>query len=206
MIAQVREAPLQKVVLGVGFTTDSGPRLSLDHIHNRMPLLGWRAVSKLSVDRETKSLGTEWNAVPDDKGWRRFGAGQLKSETSGSYKVDSGRLRGGLAKSSDHIDYNYFLQYDYATNRGINAPPSASALSVNWGWTGRYFDDPGVPTRGHGLALELGAGYTLTGEHLPSRASTAAGSASCRSTGAPRATVPVRRAAADSNCVRRQAP
>ncbi|MDR6858102.1 BamA/TamA family outer membrane protein [Variovorax guangxiensis] len=167
VIAQVREAPLQKVVMGVGFTTDSGPRLSLDHIHNRMPLLGWRAVSKLSVDRETQSLGTEWNAVPDDKGWRWFGAGQLKSETSGSYEVDSGRVRGGLGKSSDHIDYTYFLQYDSARNRGVNAPPSASALSVNWGWTGRYFDDAGVPTRGHGLALELGAGYTLTGEHLP---------------------------------------
>lgn len=167
VIAQVREAPLQKVVLGVGFTTDSGPRLSMDHIYNRMPLLGWRAVSKLSVDRETKSLGTEWNSIPDDKGWRRFVSGQLKSETSGSYKVDSGRLRGGIGKSSDHIDYNYFLQYDYAQNRGLNAPPSASALSINWGWTGRYFDDAAQPTRGHGLALELGAGYTLTGEHLP---------------------------------------
>jgi translocation and assembly module TamA len=167
VVAQVREAPLQKVVMGVGFTTDSGPRLSLDHIHNRMPLLGWRAVSKLSVDRETQALGTEWNDVPDDKGWRRFAAGQLKSETSGSYEVDSGRLRGGVGKSSDHIDNTYFLQYDYARNRGVDAPPSASALSVNWGWTGRYFDDPGVPTRGHGLALELGAGYTLTGDHLP---------------------------------------
>ncbi|GAA4349482.1 autotransporter assembly complex family protein [Variovorax defluvii] len=167
VIAQVREAPLQKVVLGVGFTTDSGPRLSLDHIHNRMPLLGWRAVSKLSVDRETQSLGTEWNGIPDDKGWRRFASGQLKRETSGSYKVDSGRLRGGLGKTSDHIDYNYFLQYDYAQNRGFNAPPSASALSINWGWTGRYFDDMGAPTRGHGVALEVGAGYTLTGERLP---------------------------------------
>ncbi|MBT2321333.1 BamA/TamA family outer membrane protein [Variovorax paradoxus] len=167
VIAQLREAPLQKVVLGAGFTTDSGPRLSVDHIHNRMPLLGWRAVSKLSVDRETKSLGTEWNAIPDDKGWRWFGSGLLKNEVSGSYKVDSGRLRGGLGKSSDHIDYNYFLQYDYAQNRGFNAPPSASALSVNWGWTGRYFDDAGAPTRGHALALELGLGYTLTGERLP---------------------------------------
>jgi translocation and assembly module TamA len=167
VIAQVREAPLQKVVLGVGFTTDSGPRLSVDHIHNRMPLLGWRAVSKLSVDRETKSLGTEWNAIPDDKGWRLFGSGLLKNETSGSYKVDSGRLRGGRSKAGDHIDFNYFLQYDYTQNRGFNAPPSASALSVNWGWTGRYFDDAGAPTRGHGLALELGLGYTLTGEHLP---------------------------------------
>ncbi|RYF53604.1 MAG: outer membrane protein assembly factor, partial [Comamonadaceae bacterium] len=30
--AQLREAPLQKIVLGAGFTTDSGPRLSIDHI------------------------------------------------------------------------------------------------------------------------------------------------------------------------------
>ena len=167
VIAQVREAPLQKVVLGVGFTTDAGLRGSVDHIHNQMPLLGWRAVSKLSVDRETQSLGSDWYALPDDKGWRWLGSGLLKSETSGSYEVDSGRLRGGRSKSSDHIDYSHYLQYDYAQNRGINAPPSASALSVNWGWTGRYFDDATRPTRGQGLALELGAGYTLTGERLP---------------------------------------
>jgi translocation and assembly module TamA len=167
VIAQVREAPFQKVVFGAGFTTDSGPRLSLDHIHNQMPLLGWRAVSKLSVDRDTQQLGTEWNAIPDDSGWRKFGSGLLKSEKSGSYDVDSGRLRGGLSKAGDHIDFNYFLQYDYATNHGIDAPPSASALSANWGWTGRYFDDAGNPMRGQGLAVELGVGTTLTGENLP---------------------------------------
>jgi len=167
VIAQLREAPLQKVVLGAGFTTDSGPRLSIDHIHNRMPLLGWRAVSRLSVDSDVKSLGTNWNAIPDDRGWRWFAGAELKSETSGSYVVDSGRLRSGRSKSSGHIDRSYFLQYDYAQNRGTNAPPSASAVTANWGWTGRYFDDNGAPTRGFGLALELAAGYTLTGERLP---------------------------------------
>ncbi len=165
--AQLREAPLQKVVLGAGFTTDSGPRLSIDHIHNQVPLLGWRAVSKLSFDRETKSLGTELNAIPDERGWRWFGGGEIKRETSGTYEVDSGRLRGGRGKSSDHIDRSYFLQYDYTQNRGENAPPSASAVSANWGWTGRYFDDNTVPSKGQALALELGAGYTLTGERLP---------------------------------------
>jgi translocation and assembly module TamA len=167
VVAQVREAPLQKVVLGAGFTTDSGPRLSVDHIHNQMPLLGWRAVSKLSLDQETQSLGTEWNAIPDDRGWRPFASGLLKSETSGSYTVDSGRLRGGIGKNSEHIDRSYFLQYDYAQNHGIDAPPSASALSLNWNWTARHFDDAAAPTHGYGLAIELGAGYTLTGPRLP---------------------------------------
>ena len=165
--AQLREAPLQKVVMGVGFTTDNGPRLSIDHIHNQIPLLGWRAVSRLSVDNDIKSLGTEWNAIPDDHGWRWFTGGELKRETSGSYIVDSGRLRGGRNKSSDHIDRSYFLQYDYAQNRGINAPPSASAVTANWGWTGRYFDNNAAPSRGYALALEVAAGYTLTGQQLP---------------------------------------
>lgn len=167
VIAQLREAPLQKVVMGAGFTTDNGPRLSIDHIHNQIPLLGWRAVSRLSVDNDVKSLGTEWNAIPNDKGWRWFSGAELKREESGSYIVDSGRLRGGRNKSSDHIDRSYFLQYDYAQNRGINAPPSASAVTANWGWTGRYFDDNAAPTRGYALALELAAGYTLTGEQTP---------------------------------------
>jgi translocation and assembly module TamA len=167
VIAQLREAPLQKVVMGVGFTTDNGPRLSIDHIHNQVPLLGWRAVSRLSVDRDIKSLSTELKAIPDDRGWQWFSGAELKSEQSGSYVVDSGRLRGGRSKSSDHIDRSYFLQYDYAQNRGTNAPPSASAVTANWGWTGRYFDDNASPSRGFGLALEVAAGYTLTGEQTP---------------------------------------
>ncbi len=167
VIAQLREAPLQKIVLGVGFTTDSGPRISVDHIDNKMPVLGWRAVSRLSVDRAARSLGSEWNAIPGDNGWRWFASGELKRETAGTYDVDSGRLRSGRSKAGDHIDRSYFLQYDYAQNRGSNAPPSASAISANWGWTGRYFDNNTAPTRGQALALEVGLGYALTGEQTP---------------------------------------
>ncbi|MGJ7483614.1 autotransporter assembly complex protein TamA [Variovorax sp. LT2P21] len=167
VIAQVREAPLQKVVAGVGFTTDSGPRVSLDHVHNQMPLLGWRAVSKLSIDQKTQSLGTDWNGIPDDTGWRWFGSGLLKHETAGTYDTDSGRLRAGRGRTGDRIERSLFLQYDYATNQGTGAPPSASAISANWGWTGRYFDDNAAPTRGQGLSLELGLGQTLIGERAP---------------------------------------
>ncbi|MGF6526386.1 autotransporter assembly complex protein TamA [Variovorax sp. PvP013] len=168
VVAQVREAPYQKVVAGVGFTTDSGARLSLDHVHNEMPLLGWRAVSRLTLDRETQSLGTDWNAIPDDRGWRWFGSGLLKREITGSYDVNSGRVRAGRGKTGDRIDRSYFLQYDYATyTGGTDAPPSASAVSANWGWTGRYFDNAASPTRGQGLALEVGLGQTLIGERAP---------------------------------------
>ena len=165
--AQVREAKLQKWVFGVGVSTDSGPRLSVDHIHNRMPLLGWRAVTKAQYDRKAKLLSTDWTALPGEDGWRWFTGGQVQRETTGDYEVNSARVRGGRTKSSDRIDRSAYLQYDYANNQGLNAPPASSALTANYSWTGRYFNSPTTPTRGFGLAAELGVGTTLTPERDP---------------------------------------
>lgn len=165
--AQVREAKLQKWVFGAGVSTDSGPRLSIDHIHNRLPLLGWRAVSKLQLDRKNKLLSSDWMALPNERGWRWFVAAQVQRETTGSYEVNSARLRSGRAQSGDRIDRAAYLQYDYASSQGVSAPPSSSALSANYSWTGRYFNSPSNPTRGFGLAWELGAGTTLTPERDP---------------------------------------
>ncbi len=167
VVAQVREARLQKLVFGAGLSTDSGPRLSMDHIHNQLPGMGWRAVSKLLLDRETQLASTEWTDLPDENGWRWFASAQAQRETTGDYQVNSARLRSGRSKSSTRIDRNYFLQYDYANSQGLNAPPSGTALSLNYGWTGRYFNSTVAPTRGYGLAVELGAGTTLTPERAP---------------------------------------
>ncbi|KQO16542.1 hypothetical protein ASF11_09265 [Acidovorax sp. Leaf76] len=167
VVAHVREAPLQKLVFGPGFSTDSGARLSLEHIHNKLPGIGWRAVSKLSLDRETKLASTEWTALPDTNGWRWFAGGQLQREDTGDFDTNSGRLRSGRSKSTKAIDRSYFLQYDYANSQGVGAPPSGTAVSLNYGWTGRYFNNMTAPTRGHGIAVELGVGTTLRPERDP---------------------------------------
>ena len=172
VVAKVREAPLQKLVFGPGFSTDSGARLSLEHIHNQLPVIGWRAVSKLSLDRETQHLRSEWTDLPDDNGWRWFAGAQLQREATGDFDVNSGRLRAGRSKSTKHIDRNYFLQYDYAHSQGLAASAlspadSSAALSINYGWTGRYFNSLTAPTRGHGIAAELGLGTTLRPERDP---------------------------------------
>lgn len=167
VVAQVREAPLQKLVSGVGLSTDSGARLSLDHTHNRLPGIGWRALSKLALDRNTKRLGSEWMALPDEGGWRWFSGAQLQRETTGDYEVNSTRLRAGRSQSTDHIDRNYALQFDTARSQGVNAPPSSAALSAQFGWTGRYFNSPTAPTRGYGVAWELGVGTTLRPQRDP---------------------------------------
>ena len=167
VMAQVREAPLQHLVFGLGLSTDSGARLTLEHIHNKLPGLDWRATSKLALDQETQRIETEATALPDDNGWRWFAGAQLQRENTGDYEVNSGRLRSGRSQSTRNIDRYYFVQYDYALSQGLNPPPSGSAISINYGWTGRYFNNPIAPTSGYGMAAELGLGTTLQPDRTP---------------------------------------
>jgi translocation and assembly module TamA len=167
----VREAPLQKVVLGIGLTTDSGPRVSVEHIHNRVPGIGWRAVSKLQLDRKTPFAQTELTAIPDESGWRWAGQARVEKLDDGTLVTHAQRLRFGRLRSEEHIDRNVYVQYERATVQTTEGAPvpaadsgAGSALSANYVWTGRYFDSLTFPTRGHGLGAELGGGVTLTGD------------------------------------------
>lgn len=166
----VREAPLQRLVLGVGFTTDGGPRLTAEHTHNRVPGIGWRAVTRLQVEEKNPFLQSEWTGLPDEKGWRWSVLGRLDRLDDDRLVTKGQRLRAGRFSTRDHIDRNMYVQYERAdVDNPRNVPLTAAdvgdgtALSVNFIWTGRYFDNVRSPTRGWGAGFELGGGITLEG-------------------------------------------
>ena len=171
---QVREAKLQKVVLGVGISTDNGPRLSLEHTHNRVPGTNWRAVTKLQLEKKSPFAQTEWTSMPDEANWRWVGLGRVERLEDASLITHSQRLRFGRTQSGDSIDRNIYAQYDRsrvqnAALTGLNAADTGdgSALSGNYVWTGRYFDSLPFPNKGYGLGFELGGGVTLSDKRQP---------------------------------------
>ena len=168
VVAQLREAKLQKLVLGVGFSTDSGPRVSAEHTHRQLPWIGWRAVSKLTLDRNTQTLGSELTAPPDTRNWRWATSAQLQHQDLSGTVTNSQRLRAGRSQENERIDRNIYLQYDHAIETAGTGPAvSSSAISANYAWTRRDFDDIRTPTQGYGVAVELGGGFTLGSDRQP---------------------------------------
>jgi translocation and assembly module TamA len=167
VLVQVKEASLQKIVLGVGASTDSGLRLSAEHSHHKVPGIDWKSTAKLSLDRDTQLFDGELTSPPDDTGTRWVTSALLQSQLSGSFEVDSLRYRVGRAQTQGNTDRNYYLQYDHSTKYGAGSAVAANALTVNYAWTQRNFDSLPFPQRGYGLAAELGGGYTLTNNRLP---------------------------------------
>ena len=163
VVVQLREGKLKKVVLGVGISTDSGPRLSVEHTNHKLPWLGWRALSKLSLDNKTRSIATELTAPPDADNWRWITSAQLQRQKSEGVDVSSQRWRGGRRQDSEAMDRSYYLEYDRAdTAASTDAlPVVAQSLSVNYALTLRRFDNMPFPSRGWGLGVEVGGGATL---------------------------------------------
>ncbi|MDO9402956.1 MAG: BamA/TamA family outer membrane protein [Polaromonas sp.] len=171
---QVREAKLQKVIFGVGASTDNGPRASVEHTHHRVPGIGWRAVTQLQLERKAPYAQTEWTAIPDASNWRWVALGRIERIDDDELVTRAQRLRFGRTQTGDSIDRNIYLQYDRAdvigsARNGVTASDAGdgSSLSGNYVWTGRYFDSLPFPTRGYGIGFELGGGFTLSEKRQP---------------------------------------
>lgn len=171
---QVREAKLQKVILGVGITTDSGPRASVEHTHQRVPGIGWRAATKLQLEQKDPFAQTEWTSIPDEASWRWVALARVERFEDDDLITRSQRLRFGRTQAGDRIDRSIYLQYDRAQVQGAGLGASSaddagdgSALSANYVWAGRYFDSLPFPSRGYGLGFELGGGTTLGDNRQP---------------------------------------
>jgi translocation and assembly module TamA len=146
----------------------------VEHTHNRLPVIGWRAVTKLQAEKKNPYAQSEWIAIPDEAGWRWSVLARAEKLDDGRLVTDSQRLRMGRFQNGDRIYRNMYVQYERATvgnPRNVVLTPLdtgvGAAVTANFVWTGRYFDNVQLPTRGYGLGLELGTGLTLGDVHQP---------------------------------------
>jgi translocation and assembly module TamA len=162
---KLREGQLQKIVLGVGASTDTGPRLSAEHTHHSVPGIHWRAVTKAQLERDARALSSELTSPPDEANWRWVAFGQVKRELLGSLEVTSQQLRGGRKQTNQRIDRNIYVQYDRAESVATDTdqPTIAQSVSANYAFTVRYYDSFPFPASGWGWGAELGGGSTLGG-------------------------------------------
>lgn len=167
--AQVKEASLQKLVFGVGGSTDSGARWSAEHTHNQVPGIGWRAINKVSGDRYTHAFSSDWTSQPEDSQWRWATSALLSQNSVGQIDVNTQRYRFGRFTSRSDLDQSYYLQLErtaafYQENfeEVVN-----DAVTANYAFSLRRFDSIPFPSRGWGIGGELAVGSVLGTEQEP---------------------------------------
>ncbi len=158
VLVRLREAKLQDLTLGVGYNLDTGPRVTLEHLHRKPMGLSLRSRSKLDLGRDRSSAELEISSHPQTDMQRNIGAIALIDDRSTSLASRSLGLRLGRLRETASDERLLYVEALRAVARGEGQRVSAGAYSINGQWIRRRLDDLLLPSHGHAALLQLGLG------------------------------------------------
>lgn len=162
---QVRELPLQQATFGIGISSDTGPRVSVEHLHRLLG--GWpvQARSKVQLGREESVLQTDVSSHPREGGKRLVGALQVLRELGDDQAVTlSARVRFGVSDEGLRMERTRYTEYQRATVQSADGQvvSQASSVTTTQQWLWKDVDSTVLPTRGLTANVSLGGGRSFS--------------------------------------------
>jgi len=158
---KVRELPLQQATLGAGVSSDTGPRVSVEHLHRLLWGYPVQAKSKVQLGRDESLVQSDLTSHPRPGGKRWLGAFQFARQIDDDNAVTlSGRVRAGQSDEGERLERVLFAEYQRAqvTSDGGIKISDASALTVMQQWLWRDVDSVILPTAGLTANVQVGGG------------------------------------------------
>lgn len=162
---QVRELPLQQATLGVGVSSDTGPRVSVEHIHRLLWGFPWQAKSKVQIGRDESLLQSDLTSHPRPGGKRWLASVQASRQVDDDDSVTlSSRVRLGLSFESERVERTTYVELQRALVKSAasNALSQASAVTLMQQWLRRDLDNPVLPTTGFTANAYAGLGRSFS--------------------------------------------
>ncbi|NDY89822.1 BamA/TamA family outer membrane protein [Ideonella sp. TBM-1] len=163
---RLQESTLQSATFSVGYTSNVGPKATVEHRYRRV--LGWPLTSrvKLGWAASEQTIDGELSTYLDTRFERRLLGLVVKRETDDAEIVLSQRWRLGLAHDTTADEWLNFIEAERARECDANASgvgfhcEDLNALSLNRHRIWRRVDSVLLPTDGYSAQLQLGAGAT----------------------------------------------
>jgi translocation and assembly module TamA len=155
---RVREQPLQQATVGVGISANTGPRVTLEHLHRKPFGWRWSAKNKFELGSDLKSWQGELLSHPLEGQYRNLVAGQAERLRSGEELRTSWSARAGRTQDTPRIERLYFAELVHTRLDTVAGRTSSDAISGNYHWVFREVDSVLLPTDGWTLATQAGLG------------------------------------------------
>jgi len=155
---QVHEQSLQQATTGIGYSANTGQRVSLEHVHRRPFGLNAVAHNKFELGRDRQAWEGELSSHPREGFHRNLIAGALEHLTSSGEQRNTSRVRVGRAQDKQEIERLSFVELESSLLRSATVNQNAQALSLNHHIVLRRLDSVLLPTDGFSLSLQGGVG------------------------------------------------
>jgi translocation and assembly module TamA len=164
VVVRVRERSLQQATLGLGVSDNTGPRITLEHLHQRFLGFPWQARSKLQLGRTDQQASIDLTSHPLPGPYRNLLSASVGNTEASGLDVTSQRARIGRSKDDERLERLYYLEWQRSRTRSLSTGQTVddtSAVSGNYQWIWRQLDHPLLPTQGLSLSLDTAVGHSF---------------------------------------------
>ncbi len=166
---RLREAPIQQATVGLGYSTNTGARATLDYTNRRPFGIDWIGTSKIALGPDNQQFDADLASYPASDLWRNFVGGTLQRLKTDDQTLNGYTARVGRFREDARIDRRYYAEITHATVLDDPLDSSADAVSGNYNWLYRAVDNPLAPTTGYVLSTQSAAGYSHGTRRIASR-------------------------------------
>ncbi|WP_137939755.1 BamA/TamA family outer membrane protein [Chitinivorax sp. B] len=151
----VKEAPVQKIGVGLGYGTDKGIRTELDYRYNNLLEKGWLYRARVAVEREQQEVETGIDFPRNERGYYDgVFIRNRRSETQG-LQLNKTELGASRTRTRAGIGLTYQVNYLIERSQLGEERDTNRALTLGYKWVRRDVDNLLDPRRGNVLELQL---------------------------------------------------
>ncbi len=158
LLVRVKELPANQVTTGVGYSSNSGPRVTVEYLGRRLFGLPATLRNKAEWGRKRQAWDAELSSQVGSDSYRWFSGVTVERLLTDTDTVLAQRLRLGRALEYTRIERSHYLEWDRDTRRTELASTVNEAVTFNQTMLWRDIDNPLLPTDGETLGVRLGAG------------------------------------------------
>ena len=157
---RIRELPLQQATVGVGYSDDTGQRVTFEHLHRRP--FGFNAIikNKLELARDARTWSGELTSHTLPGLYRNLLAGGYEQLDVADELRTSLRWRAGRAYDSQRIEHIVFAEWLGSELQNAAGREQANAYSLNFSGAWRRLDSVILPSDGLTVSGQVGAGWS----------------------------------------------
>ncbi len=166
VLVNLQEQTLQIYTFGVGYSANTGPRASVEHIHRRLFGQPLRSRTYLEIGGQKQTLDLELSTHPGPNRRRRVAGLAIERLESTDDVVLSERARVGQAYDGQRLERLFFVEVERGerttrpSERVLASRNRTVAVSGNAHFVLRQLDSVVLPTTGYTLALQGGLGQS----------------------------------------------
>ncbi len=157
----VSERPVQSVTLGVGVSSDEGPRALFGYQHRNVFGKGWQLESGMLLQNVRRRVFASLRTPQKSSGHYYQGGVRFERFDVQGERTDKQTAIIGEGKRSNDTDRFVSLQYqtEQRNVRGLGDVDSTRALTLAYAWNRRRLDSAIDPRRGYTISAQLSGAW-----------------------------------------------